>query len=115
MKTWIIIGIVMAMTASLVNAWQKHEASTPAHQRELSRQISALRGEHANWTSEQIAAGIASEAARNAGLRMLLTEAILMVVLIVLFEIIGARWWYLAVALALWVAAIVSGAALNLV
>ncbi len=46
---------------------------------------------------------------------MLLTEAILMVVLIVLFEIIGARWWYLAVALALWVAAIVSGAALNLV
>src|SRR5271165_3124832 len=37
MKTWIIIGIVMAMTASLVNAWQKHEASTPAHQRELSR------------------------------------------------------------------------------
>lgn len=115
MKTWIILGLIMAMAGSLVNAWQKHEASTPAHQRELSKQISALRREHANWTSEQIAAGMATEAARNAGIRILIMEAIVLVVLIVLFERIGVRWWYLAVAFALWIAAIVSGVALNLV
>jgi hypothetical protein len=112
-KTWIIVGLIMAMAASLVNAWQKHEASTPAHQIEFDRQIIALHQEHADWTSEQIAIEIAREAARIAGIRVLVTELIVLILFAVLHWRLGVHWWYLAVAFALWIGAIFCGVSLN--
>jgi len=101
MKEWIILGVIMTMVASLVNTWQKHEASTPAHQTELDKRMVALREEHANWTSELIASEVASEAARMAGIRVLVADLIVVIFVVVLFWKIGVSWWYLAVAFVL--------------
>jgi hypothetical protein len=105
MKTWIILGLVMAMAASLFSEWRKHEASTPAHKQELSRQVATLHREHPDWTIEQIATQYASEASRNATLGFLVAEVIVLILLAVLFMRFGAHWWYLAVAFVLWLCA----------
>jgi hypothetical protein len=113
MKTWIILGLIMAMAAALFTAWQKHQRETPAYKKSLDQLLLHLYQSNPDSTFEQIANQVASEAARDQGVKFLVAEVIVLVLFIIIFAIFGARWWYLAAAFALWVVGIVGGVALN--
>jgi hypothetical protein len=101
MKTWIIVGIISAFAASLFTTWQRHEASKPEHQRETLRKMEILHHEHPDWTVEQLAGQIASDAARGTGIGVLVTILVAIVLYAVVAGFFGEHWWYLAIAFVL--------------
>jgi membrane glycosyltransferase len=97
MKTWIILGVLIAMASALCNAWQRHMVTTPAYQQALGDKLTLLHREHPDWGREQLADQVASEASKSTMLTGLVVDLIIIVLFAILSWWIGARWWFIGI------------------
>lgn len=73
----------------------------------MDAQAILLRGEHPNWTVEQIAGEIANDSARSSSIGVLVTVLVAIVLYAIVFYFFGDHWWYLAIAFVLWIGGII--------
>jgi hypothetical protein len=112
MKTWIILGLwPWRLRFSL------HGRNTSAKllliKKSLDQHLIHLYQSHPDWTIAQIANQVACGAARDQGVKFLVVEVIVLVLVTIIFAIFGAYWWYLAAAFSFWLVGIIGGVALK--